>query len=73
MPKMRGPALAERLRARHPALQTLYISGYAERETLQALGENAHFLAKPFLPGDLFRVAREILEGREQGPAERAG
>jgi two-component system cell cycle sensor histidine kinase/response regulator CckA len=73
MPKMKGPALAERLRARYPALQTLYISGYAEREALSSLGENAHFLAKPFLPGELFRVAREILEGRAQGPVERAG
>jgi PAS domain S-box-containing protein len=73
MPKLKGPALAERLRVRHPALQTLYISGYAERETLPALAESEHFLAKPFLPGELFRVAREILEGRAQGPVERAG
>jgi CheY-like chemotaxis protein len=73
MPKMKGPELAERLRARNPALQTLYISGYAERETLPLLGSHAHFLAKPFLPAELFRVVRDILEARAQEHAERTG
>lgn len=61
MPKMKGPELADRLRQHQPGLQTLYISGYAERETLPVLGPNEHFLAKPFLAADLFRAAREIL------------
>ncbi len=73
MPKMKGPEVADRLRARNPALQTLYISGYAEGETLPPLGKNAHFLPKPFLPGELYRVVREILEARAQERAERAG
>jgi CheY-like chemotaxis protein len=71
MPKMKGPELADRLRAQNPALKTLYISGYAE--TLPSLGSGAHFLAKPFLPGELFRVVRDILETRAQERAERTG
>jgi PAS domain S-box-containing protein len=73
MPKMKGPDLAERLRTRHPALKTLYVSGYAERETLSSLGENEHFLAKPFLPAELFRMVREILETCGSETVEQAG
>jgi PAS domain S-box-containing protein len=70
MPKLKGPELAERLRQHQPGLQTLYISGYAERETLPALGPNEHFLAKPFLPADLFRAARDILLARAPNDVE---
>jgi CheY-like chemotaxis protein len=73
MPRMKGPELAERLRQRHPALETLYVSGYAEGEMLSALAENEHFLAKPFLPADLFRLVREILESRGSEQVERVG
>jgi CheY-like chemotaxis protein len=73
MPKMKGPELSERLRKRYPALHTLYVSGYAERETLTKLGPHEHFLSKPFLPVDLFRIARDILASRASERAERAG
>jgi PAS domain S-box-containing protein len=73
MPKMKGPELAERLRQRHPALETLYVSGYAERDTLASLGDSERFLAKPFLPAELFRLVREILETRGGQRVERAG
>ncbi|HEX6272023.1 MAG TPA: ATP-binding protein [Polyangiaceae bacterium] len=71
MPKMKGPELAARLRARSPGLHTLYISGYAERDTLPSLGSNEHFLAKPFMPADLFRAARDILLSRGAPRVER--
>ena len=61
MPRMKGPELADRLRQRYPALRTLYVSGYAERDTLRPLGENEYFLAKPFSAADLFRIVREVL------------
>lgn len=73
MPRVKGPELAERLRQRHPALETLYVSGYAESETLSALGESEHFLAKPFLPADLFRLVREILSTHGSDQVERVG
>jgi hypothetical protein len=49
------------------------VSGYAEGEMLSALAENEHFLAKPFLPADLFRLVREILESRGSEQVERVG
>ena len=67
---MKGPELAERLRQRYPALRTLYMSGYAEGETLRALEPSEHFLAKPFLAADLFRLARDILATRAERRAE---
>jgi CheY-like chemotaxis protein len=70
---MKGPELAERLRQRMPGLHTLYVSGYAERDTLPSLGPNEHFLAKPFLPADLFRAAREILLSRAAARVEQTG
>jgi two-component system cell cycle sensor histidine kinase/response regulator CckA len=73
MPKMKGPELAERLRQRQPTLPTLYISGYAERDTLSSLAENEHFLAKPFSPADLYRLVRDILATRAAGRVDRAG
>jgi PAS domain S-box-containing protein len=73
MPRMKGPELAERLRERHPALRTLYVSGYAERDTLPALGENEHFLAKPFSATDLFRIARDILVSDGDASVDRVG
>jgi two-component system, cell cycle sensor histidine kinase and response regulator CckA len=71
MPKMKGPELSERLRKRYPTLRTLYVSGYAERETLTKLGPHEHFLSKPFLPVDLFRIARDILASQASERAER--
>jgi CheY-like chemotaxis protein len=72
MPKMTGPELVARLRERMPRLKALYISGYAEQEALPSLGPNEHFLAKPFLPADLFRVARDILKSLSRAPTVRA-
>jgi CheY-like chemotaxis protein len=73
MPRMKGPELAGRLRQRYPALRTLYVSGYAERESLPSLGENEHFLAKPFSATELFLVARDILVTHTDVPTDRAG
>jgi CheY-like chemotaxis protein len=62
MPQMSGPALVAQLRARHPGLRVLYVSGY----TADALREQAEsgtaFLAKPFAPEALLRKVREVLD-----------
>ncbi|HEX3596719.1 MAG TPA: ATP-binding protein [Polyangiaceae bacterium] len=64
MPEMGGVDLAAELRKTHPKVAVLYISGYTENaELLSApLGPNTHYLAKPFLPGDLTRLVSSILE-----------
>jgi PAS domain S-box-containing protein len=63
MPGLGGRALAAKLTERHPALRVLYTSGYANDETLCATVERGlAFLSKPFLPVDLVRCVREVLD-----------
>ena len=52
MPRMRGPELAERLRARHPRARVLFTSA-RRREDCGLPESGAGFLAKPFTAGDL--------------------
>jgi len=67
MPQMNGIQLAGELRRLHPRAAVLYISGYTENaEKLSVpLGPNTHYLAKPFLPGDLTTLVSSILEEPE--------
>jgi DNA-binding response OmpR family regulator len=64
MPQLGGVELAMELRRSHPSLRTLYLSGYTNDERLlaRALEQGTHFLAKPFLPGDLLNTVRAVLE-----------
>lgn len=63
MPSITGVELARRIRASHPGLKVLFISGYtnepAERE--EPGGEGAAFLQKPFSADSLGRKIRQIL------------
>jgi two-component system cell cycle sensor histidine kinase/response regulator CckA len=65
MPELGGIELAAELRKRDPTLRVLYISGYAANadRLLTSRGPGTHFLAKPFLPGDLTCAVSSILEG----------
>ncbi|HNL89466.1 MAG TPA: PAS domain S-box protein [Nitrospira sp.] len=64
MPQMTGPALAERLRQQWPDLRVLFMSGYAEGSVLPTfLAEpGTGFIQKPFLPTELARKLRELLD-----------
>jgi len=49
MPKMRGPALAKRLKTLHPHLKLVYMTGYLEQSAPgDDLLQDAFFLQKPF-------------------------
>ena len=75
MPELGGAELARRLRARHPDLRVLYVSGYTnDRELLAGeMDEGAVFLAKPFMPGDLvLAVHALLLDSERQGAASAA-
>jgi PAS domain S-box-containing protein len=68
MPNMSGRELADELRLKKPELLVLYISGYSDDLSIQ---EGVHsgldtLLQKPFLPGDLARKVREVLDGPDQ-------
>jgi signal transduction histidine kinase/ActR/RegA family two-component response regulator len=65
MPEMSGPELAERVRATHPGLPTLFLSGYTS-ETVRERGKlppDSAFLEKPFDGRSLLRNVRALLDG----------
>jgi two-component system cell cycle sensor histidine kinase/response regulator CckA len=62
MPTLRGAEVAAELRAAHPDLPVLYMSGYTDRSP-DGSG-SGQYLAKPFLAVDLLRaVERAMLDG----------
>jgi nitrogen-specific signal transduction histidine kinase/CheY-like chemotaxis protein len=65
MPEMGGRELVERLRARHPSLKVLYMSGYSERTVTVdgVMPAGTGFVEKPFTIEQLTRRTREILDG----------
>ena len=66
MPNLGGKALVERLRARHPALNVLFMSGYPEGEIERRglTGDRAAYLEKPFSPQTLRDRVRTAIGAR---------
>jgi signal transduction histidine kinase len=66
MPRMNGRELAERLSATRTSLRVLYTSGYPSDTILRngIADARAVFIEKPYLPADLARKVREILDQR---------
>jgi PAS domain S-box-containing protein len=64
MPEMSGPDLAARLRRVRPDVRVVFISGYTDdalsSHNIAAFGDT--FLQKPFLPYELARKARAVLD-----------
>ena len=71
MPDLNGTELAAALRQRQPDLKVLYVSGYTDNPTLLSgsLEPGAHFLAKPFLPGEFVRAVHAIVTQSEPAVA----
>jgi PAS domain S-box-containing protein len=69
MPEMSGAELARQLRARHPAIRVLFMSGYTGEAAIRqrVLEPGAAFIEKPFAPEALAAKVREILD--EPAPA----
>jgi len=63
MPHVSGPELAERLRALHPKLPVVYMSGYTDRQVSDRglLGASEHFLPKPVIPARLLAIVARAL------------
>jgi CheY-like chemotaxis protein len=61
---MSGKDLADRLRGERPDLKVLYTSGYTENTIVHhgVVDVGVNFLSKPYLPEDLARRAREVLD-----------
>jgi CheY-like chemotaxis protein len=65
MPGMGGRELAESLRALHPGLKVLFVSGYTDDAVVRhgIVEATDAFLQKPFSPLALARKVRAILDG----------
>ena len=63
MPRLGGPDLAVRLRAGHPDLRVLFISGYTDDagDLREAAGPTGDFLQKPFGAEALVTRVRALL------------
>jgi len=63
MPSISGVELARRIRASHPGMKVLFISGYSDQpgERDQTTAEGAAFLQKPFSADSLGRKIRQVL------------
>ena len=72
MPGMSCTLLVERLCGQRPSLKILYISGHS-RDVVADLGirSDAFFLQKPFLPLELAKAVRHVLDGSCKGLSER--
>ncbi len=60
MPRMGGVELAGRLRAQHPHVRVLLMSGYAAQLDDPAAVADG-FLAKPFAPDDLLKAVAPLV------------
>jgi signal transduction histidine kinase len=66
MPRLSGIELAKQLRATHPGLKMIFMSGYAQEGSFAKtpMGEDAEILEKPFSPTLLLEVVRRLLDQR---------
>ncbi len=62
MPGMKGPELADRLRAMRPGIRVLLMSGYAADVVTPNDLKEAPLLSKPFAPATLIKLVRHILD-----------
>jgi signal transduction histidine kinase/ActR/RegA family two-component response regulator len=67
LPAMSGRALAERLRARFPALAIAYISGHDDQVLVRqgVVDEGVSLLSKPFRDTELLAFVRAVLSQRD--------
>ena len=62
MPGMKGPELADRMRAARPSIRVLLMSGYAADVVTPGDLAQATLLSKPFSPAALVKAVRKILD-----------
>ncbi len=70
MPIMDGPTLVRNIRADHPDLKVIFISGHAEQAFRESLedGGNYELLPKTFSLADLAAKVKDVL-GQDDSPA----
>ncbi|HOO72993.1 MAG TPA: PAS domain S-box protein [Spirochaetota bacterium] len=65
LPDYNGPKLVDIIHRECPHMKVLYMSGYAEQIIMNqgVLNEGINFIHKPFLPSELMKKIREVLDG----------
>jgi CheY-like chemotaxis protein len=63
MPRLNGIQLSEQVRASHPAMRFLFVTGFAEEflEVHELIKVGATILEKPFLPSEFLRKVEDTL------------
>jgi CheY-like chemotaxis protein len=64
MPGMSGAEVARHVRARHPRLPILFVTGYADRTQLAGISE-AQTIGKPFEPHELAARISAVLSQKQ--------
>jgi two-component system cell cycle sensor histidine kinase/response regulator CckA len=62
MPGMSGRSLGDQLRALHPGIKVLFMTGYADAALVGASLDDTDFLQKPFTPAELGQRVRAALK-----------
>jgi len=64
LPKVSAKELVAVLRGKKPDLRVLYTSGYTENTVVHqgVVDDDVNFLGKPYLPADLTRAVRKVLD-----------
>jgi DNA-binding response OmpR family regulator len=62
MPGLKGPELADRMRAMRPGIRVLLMSGYAADVVTPNDLKEAKLLSKPFAPAALLSAVRAVLD-----------
>jgi len=74
MPKKNGKEVSEVIREKSPRLKILFSSGYTMDiiKTNELIEANVDFIHKPFLPRELLKKVREVLDGRTKDTDSRS-
>ncbi|UZE20941.1 response regulator [Pseudomonas sp. B21-054] len=64
---MNGISLAEEMKARYPQLKVLFITGFAEGESLVRVDATTRILTKPFSLNDLSQRVSSLLHAGDDG------
>ena len=69
MPRMSGAKLAERVRAIHPDVKIVFMSGYTDEMVFRQVppDPSVTFVQKPYTTSGLLRVLREVLDRTSPG------
>jgi len=69
LPDMTGVDVARRLRAEHPVLPIVFVSGHAEPDMLRDAVPGVRLLRKPFRSDELYAEVRRNLDQMRRAPS----